>query len=907
MHVISNTHWDREWMKTFQEHRLMLADYLDETMDLFDRDKEFKYFHLDSQTIPLEDYASVRPEKVNRLKKYIRKGKLLIGPWYTLPEMNVLDGESIVRNLLMGHKVAKEWGPVMKVGYTPTSNGQISQLPQIYAGFGIDTLLFYRGINADAAKKEFWWTAPDGTRALCEQFPDGRVVFWGIGMLPIVYNMWPFEGETWKYRWPKHGLPFRMDDEKEFTLIEPPDLYGEDRVVKALTETKKWETKYPTVRNVLYLDGMDQAPPNKWITRLIRDANRLIKQDRMVHNSLPKVMEILKKEVKNLQTLHGEMRLTNKSGRPGFCYLHPGILATRIYLKQENRKSEYKLFKWAEPMASVAWLLGAHYPSAFLEEAIKTLFKNHAHDDICGCSIDKVHSDMLYRFSEVNTLADDITRRSLRTIVGNINTSTHGSDDIFLTIFNPLPFGRTETIKATIDMPVESTIKKIALRDDRGAVRPFHIVSQQETSVPVPHDGHTRQFPVRRFTGYMHADVPATGYETLTVVPDSIKDKRKKLAKSSSEVENDILKIKFNTNGTFAMTHKPSGRVFRDQHYFADNGESGNAWIIKTPATDTVVTSLKAKARLRLLINTPDIARVEVTVSLRLPERLAEGGTARSTTTKPVTITSLITVEAGSPVIDIQTSFVNNVESHRLRAMFPSDIKTEVSLGEMPFDVTPRKIALPADAAKWIDPPSPNFPQLNYMAVQDGKSGLALINDGLPDYEVVDDKRRTIATTLVRGLFQGDLLAKEKWGERGAQCTGYQECRYALHPFAGTWDKAGIAEQAYMHNVPLRTVQHGQGTMGKLPLRMSFISVRPGGLVLSALKQSEKGGSVILRLSNPTEKAIASEITCFKPIASARMVNLNEEPAGSLKPDGNSVAIQVGAKKIVTVELVLKK
>jgi mannosylglycerate hydrolase len=79
--------------------------------------------------------------------------------------MNSIDGECIVRNLLTGHGIAKEYGQVMKVGYTPTSTGQVSQLPQIYAGFGIHTIIFYRGINQDVAPAEYIWKSPDGTEA----------------------------------------------------------------------------------------------------------------------------------------------------------------------------------------------------------------------------------------------------------------------------------------------------------------------------------------------------------------------------------------------------------------------------------------------------------------------------------------------------------------------------------------------------------------------------------------------------------------------------------------------------------------------------------------------------------------------------------------------------------------------
>ena len=69
-------------------------------------------------------------------------------PWYTLPELNTIAPESIVRNLLIGQRWGKEFGCGMATGYTATSYGQISQMPQIYHGFGCMTAMSYRGTDS---------------------------------------------------------------------------------------------------------------------------------------------------------------------------------------------------------------------------------------------------------------------------------------------------------------------------------------------------------------------------------------------------------------------------------------------------------------------------------------------------------------------------------------------------------------------------------------------------------------------------------------------------------------------------------------------------------------------------------------------------------------------------------------
>ena len=100
-YVISNTHWDREWRFPFERTRAMLVDMMDRLLKLFETSEGFKVFHLDAHTIPLEDYLEVRPEKLEDLKRYVRSGRLLVGPWYTLPDACSVSGESLVRNLLL--------------------------------------------------------------------------------------------------------------------------------------------------------------------------------------------------------------------------------------------------------------------------------------------------------------------------------------------------------------------------------------------------------------------------------------------------------------------------------------------------------------------------------------------------------------------------------------------------------------------------------------------------------------------------------------------------------------------------------------------------------------------------------------------------------------------------------------
>ena len=98
--VISHTHWDREWYLTQEVFRLKLADLIDHVLALLEREAEY-VFHLDAQTIVLEDYFEIRPENETHCRKMIAEGRLLIGPWYVQNDFMLTSGEATVRNLLL--------------------------------------------------------------------------------------------------------------------------------------------------------------------------------------------------------------------------------------------------------------------------------------------------------------------------------------------------------------------------------------------------------------------------------------------------------------------------------------------------------------------------------------------------------------------------------------------------------------------------------------------------------------------------------------------------------------------------------------------------------------------------------------------------------------------------------------
>ena len=143
--------------------------------------------------------------------------------------------------------------------------------------------------------------------------------------------------------------------------------------------------------------------------------------------------------------------------------------------------------------------------------------------------------------------------------------------------------------------------------------------------------------------------------------------------------------------------------------------------------------------------------------------------------------------------------------------------------------------------------------------------------------------------------------------EKGGQSLGMQEYEYSIYPHKGYWKDGNVYDEAEKFNVPLRLVQTSKHS-GTLPLSQCFFSIEPANLIMSAFKKAEDKESVILRLFNPTDKAIDGEICSYPVIEKAYLTNLNEERLESLAIKlEHHIGIMVESNKIVTIELVLQK
>ena len=151
---------------------MSLVDVVDEVLDELERDERLR-FTLDGQLATVDDYLEIRPEAEERIRALVSSGRLVIGPWQTLVDEFLVDGETIARNLETGLARAAELGGTMRIGYLPDMFGHVAQMPQILRGEGIETAVVWRGVPSAIGFHRFVWESPDGSSVVAEYLPGG--------------------------------------------------------------------------------------------------------------------------------------------------------------------------------------------------------------------------------------------------------------------------------------------------------------------------------------------------------------------------------------------------------------------------------------------------------------------------------------------------------------------------------------------------------------------------------------------------------------------------------------------------------------------------------------------------------------------------------------------------------------
>jgi len=937
MHVVSGTHWDREWRHTAEQSKLRLTDLMDYIIHLLETNERYQCFCIDGGMVVLEDYLTIRPEKKERIKKLIEAKKMFVVNWYTLPETFTVSPEALIRNLLLGHNMAKEFGGGMKSGYTATSYGQTSQLPQIYQGFGINTAIFYRGTNKYVLPPFFKWEGLDGsTLYTLKTFDEVTRTNWFFYVhQPLVLGK-PCRDLTYTYD--RNEVPVHLCDEqlyeRAFVLLKEDSDFNHDReALKSILEAiTNQAMPYAVGNHLLALNMEDNDQPYARLPEMIDELNKVSPDIEILQNSLDDYMETIIETMKDtrLHVHHGELRYP--AVEHGFNGLLGAIYSSRIKLKLLNNEVETNLTYAAEPLASIAFMYGAEYPRMNLDRAWQALLKNHSHDSICGAAVDRAHEDMLYNFSIANTVAKEISARSIISLFSKMNTlDAFEPTDHTITVFNTLPYARQEVMPLVVDIPsfsfselqdigvggADLTKEYFDIVDMQGRKVAYQELSAEKIKIGVERelDAKAIRFPTIRRRLLLHVEVPEMGYTTYAVrfrvqeyekFPATIPP-RKLIARENGVLENEFLKVDINPNGTFSLLHKASGRRMDNLHYFTDSGEVGSAHFSVKPKRNTVVNSLGNPATITMLEANELRGKYKVGLTLKIPAAATPDERDRSREMVELLITYWLTLEKGSQYVKIKTKLHNKARDHKLSVNFPGGIKTDYAAVESAFAVEKRSVL-------WTDSKD-NFegfyscqPMQNFVDLSDGKVGLAFLSKGLREYEIQDDADRTIRIALLRThraymTATTDMIPEEFDKYTGLHSFGDLEYEYALYPHMGDWSTGKVLETAYRFKVGIKGIQ-GVPIKGILPPQGSFFSITSDdSVMLSALKLSEDGTGVVMRIWNTSSETQPVEIKTILSVKAVKRLNLDESPLSDIELTDGVINFEMGAHKIFTLLL----
>ena len=916
-HVISNTHWDREWRFPYQRNRQMLVDMMDAVLDILDSEPEYRAFHLDSQSIVLKDYLEIKPQNRDRIIRLTKANRLLHGPWYILPEEFQVGGENLIRNLLLGHKTSKQNGGVSKIGYSPFSWGQISQLPQIYKQFSIDLIMFYRGINAiDSLKAEFMWEGADGTRMISSRFSTmPRYNFYFYIYRPAVHNQ---DFGDVEHHWNKESTLFHFADalqnSEDYFIISPHKAYYPETIEQQVKKIITDQADDFTTPHIIWMEGHDSSGPNRQTVDIIRDIRNKFPELDVRHSTLEEYARLVKEtaDADNLKVVWGERRSSQNNRRCGNLFGY--TTSARMYLKQANFDAERWIQYYAEPFNIFSAMVGRNINDQYPETAWELIVQNSAHDSIGGCSLDRIHEDMMMRYTQASEISKGIFERAMKHLLPKLSTAGFGEssdEQVFVTAVNPTNFERTGIIEAFVDIPKSLDTGDFDITDANGKTLTKDIISVKAHQPVLEHMINRPMYlDMMRYHIYLQLEqVPAFGLKTFVVTPLAAKrneapDKpdsapgKPESPPDEITLENEYLKVDVNPDGTLNVKDKKQNHQYDGIAYFEDHGDGGHAWVLEK--VEPVITTKYSNAHTWKSFSGKACNEITIEHNMMLPKDLS----ARQQGSNHFTENNIVMrVGLGNThkhlTLDIKVN--NTAESHRLRLMIPSRLNAAHSHGEGQFDVVERNLERP-DTADWIEQPMYDFPMHHFVDVSDGKSGIAALVDGLKEYEVLDDKDKTLAITLFRTFeYKINPAAPQDYSyEKGAQMLGNSSYRMAIFPHKGDWHAGKVYREAFLFNYSPRLIQSNK-LNGHLGHQAQMMKISPEALVFSTLKKAEHidGNAFVLRLYNPTKEILNGNVAFLQKINDVKQVNLEEAPAEKIDlNDDHSFSINIKPAKI---------
>ncbi|MFZ1087522.1 MAG: glycoside hydrolase family 38 C-terminal domain-containing protein [Terracidiphilus sp.] len=864
-HLTGNSHIDAAWLWPWTETVDVVKRTFGTALQLMYEYPDYTYTQ--SAAAYNEWLADKYPAMNAEIAQRIKEGRWeIVGGMWVEPDLNMPDGESLVRQILVGKRWYKQaYGVDVRVGWNPDSFGYTWQLPQIYKKSGIDYFVTQKMAWNDTNQmpfKFFWWESPDGSKVL-SYFPHDYA---NDNLNPV-----------------RLARDFTIAQKQATGLPSIMDLYGigdhgggPTRAI--LDEGFHWAAPDHVTPKIEF--GTAQS----YFTAL---------EKQIAPESPVWDYQSIAKGYTPPPAVAGKVSIPTWKSELYFEY-HRGVMTTQANHKKNMRESEVEMLD-AEKWASLAWLYGRDYPAKELTEDWKKVLFNQFHDLAAGSGIGDIYKDAQKDYDVVRWSTNEIDAHALDTVTDMIDTQPkiysgfEGEIGESIVVFNPLSWKRSGEV--TVKLPESEYEHGFIIYDPEGD--PDQPSSYYEfrgrptfQTVFVPWNPPSEIYvPV--------IDVPALGYKVLRVIRNCgigincFGHRDNELQGSCGGPAGDWLE-----NQYYRITVDPmngcikslfdkhsntetlaSGSCGNQLQAFKDTPKDYDAWNIDTGALDQEPTVVGGKTR----VGCGGVSN-HASFGLRVERRWGNSEFEQT-----------ITLQGDR--VDIE----NNIDWHEshvlLKAAFPLAASGPFATYEIPYGTIDRpttrnnsweKAQFEVEALRWADLSG---------AGADGKiHGLSVLNQTKYGYDAVGN---TLRLTLLRS---------PKWPDAEADM-GHHHFHYALYPHAGTWKDALTVRHGYEYNYPLTAVVT-TAHPGSLPPSHSFASVSPENVVLTAVKKAEDANGLIFRVYEWAGKETTAEFHVPPGATSATVTNLMETPEGApLAVTGDVVKAPIHPYEILTIRV----
>ena len=864
--VVAHTHWDREWYHPAGHFRHRLVALVDEL--LHDPPPHGESFLLDGQAITLDDYLAVRPERRAELSALLRDGRLEAGPWYVLADELIPGGEALVRNLLAGRDALRalraDSPPVL---YCPDAFGHPSTLPELAAGFGLTTIVTWRGyggarwIPGDAAR----WRAPSGAEAVLYHLaPDGYELGSSLPDAPSAAE------DRWR----------RLE-----TALAPRATLGV----------------------VLLPNGADHHARQRRQREALSALAAAAQPAEIVPSSLRGFADAVQEaaRTRTIPLVKGELRDSY-----GYTWTLQGTLASRASQKRRNAWLERLLVRDGEPWLALTPEGGDAGARALLRAAWRALLEGQPHDTLCGTSVDAVAIALDARHADVADRAQLLRGDALLSLLGHdVERARRAQAE-----WNPSVVLRNRAPRArggVVELELSATLADVAVGPGsasrqgesrrsppwRVAGMPLQLLSRRErvalTESPRDYPDADRVVEARavgwigEMPGYALATRPhgATGLDAESI--------RSPVRVERSSMDNGLLRVEVGDDGDVTVRDLRSGRVIEHAVSLEDAADVGDLY---TPAIREA-RPVSAPRKVRVAHRGP--LRGELSLEWRLSLGSARAGTSRCNVA--------LVLDAGAAFVRIRIDGFNAAPDHRLRLRVATGLRDASTFADAAFHLVERRPLELSDDDAAMEHVVPTAPLHRYVSRYAADAGTTVYSDGLAEYEALGDG--AVAITLLRAvgaLSRHDL--PERPGHAGwpaetplAQSIGLYRAELALAPH-------GPDSPAQRHEVvcladdvllPLTGRTLRSNLTG--PVIAGGLVLEGEGLAFSAAMPARESGWIVLRCVNRFDSEVRGRWRARGSIAEARLARLDETPLEDIQVQGDAVPFTAPPHAIVTV------